>query len=116
MNIQDIVIIGVTNHNIENNPKSSTFLFEDKSHSLCGMVYFTGAYWQVYSISGEVEQSIKEKLRRKISNALPNQFSIIEEPILYFHNQDYPLNYPDLKERDSCFNGNCLSFLRFNHL
>lgn len=93
MNIKDIHIVGITQSAINNNPKTTAFIFDSTDHSLYGVAYFTGAFWNVTSYGQSLEQSLKEKIRRKIAKISPDQhsFPIITDIVKYFHEQDYPL-------------------------
>lgn len=86
MDIKEVNIIGITNKPIDDNPKTTAFVFDTQQKGLCGLVYFTGAYWQVSMLGTEkIEEELKKKLRLKVAKLLPNDFSIIEDPVEHFH-------------------------------
>lgn len=85
--IKDISIVGVTAHTLEDSSKSTAFVYDSADHKLFGVVYFTGAYWQVTSLGEPIDHELKKKLRVKVSKAIPSDYDLIDNPIEYFHNQ-----------------------------
>ena len=85
--MKDIQFIGVTNHAVDNQPKTTAFIYESAIHDLFGIVYFTGAYWQVLSFGNPIEHELKKKLRIKAAKAVPSDYPIIDNPINFFHDQ-----------------------------